>query len=137
MGDHISGLLNGSLDVSVSVVPATRVMDGQVKHLLLLADESHPVAPDLPTAANVGIQIGWGPAALGWGGLVAPAGTPDAVLAKLLQVSAEILQDEAFIEELGPLGKLIDYASPEVFEALWSETEQLLTPRVEELRNSN
>jgi tripartite-type tricarboxylate transporter receptor subunit TctC len=112
-------------------------MEGQVKHLLLLADESHPVAPGLPTAADVGINIGWGAAALGWGGLVAPSGAPDDVLAKLRQVSAEILQDEAFIAELGPLGKLIDYASPEDFEALWSETEQLLKPRVEELRNSN
>ena len=68
---------------------------------------------------------------------MAPAGTPDDVLAKLRQVSAQILQDEAFIEELGPLGKLIAYSSPSDFEALWSETEQLLKPRVEELKTSN
>ncbi|OJI92153.1 tripartite-type tricarboxylate transporter receptor subunit TctC [Planktotalea frisia] len=137
MGDNITGLLNGSLDVSVSVVPATRIMEGQVKHLLLLADESHPIAPDLATAADVDINIGWGAAALGWGGLVAPSGTPDDVLAKLRQVSADILQDEAFLKELGPLGKLIAYSSPSDFEALWSETEQLLKPRVEELKTSN
>ena len=113
------------------------LIEGQVKHLLLVADESHPIAPDLATAADVDINIGWGAAALGWGGLVAPSGTPDDVLAKLRQVSADILQDEAFLKELGPLGKLIAYSSPSDFEALWSETEQLLKPRVEELKTSN
>jgi tripartite-type tricarboxylate transporter receptor subunit TctC len=137
MGDNVTGLLNGSLDVSVSLVPATRIMKGQVKHLLLLSDEGHPLAPELATASDVGIKIGWGPAALGWGGLVAPAGTPDDVLAKLRQVSADILQDETFLEELGPLRNMIDYTSPTDFETLWRVTEDHLKPHVEELKTSN
>lgn len=137
MGDNMTGLLNGSLDVSVGVVPATRIMEGQVKHLSIIADEPHPLAPDLLTAKDQGVEIGWGNAALGWGGLVVPAGTPDDVL-KILQDSVgAAVQSAEFLSELGDLRNMIKYVPPAEFAQLWEDSMSLLEPYVAELKAGN
>jgi tripartite-type tricarboxylate transporter receptor subunit TctC len=137
MSDNMTGLLNGSLDISVGIVPATQIMEGQLKHLVLLSDSPHPLAPDLATTKEVGLEIGWGSAVLGWGGLAAPAGTPDDVLVKLRNLVGRILQDEAFLKDLGPLRNMIDYKTPEDFQTLWTDTEVLLSPHVAVLKKDN
>lgn len=137
MGDNMTGLLNGSLDVSVGVVPATRIMEGQVKHLGLISDTPHPLAPDLATAKDQGIEIGWGNAALGWGGLVVPAGTPPEVVAKLQDAIGEAIQSDAFLEALGGLKGMISYVPPAEFEQLWGDSMELLAPHVADLKSGN
>ena len=39
-----------------------------------------------------------------WWGILAPAGTPEPVLARLRQASAEMARDPSFIEKIGKLG---------------------------------
>jgi len=134
MGDNMTGLLNGSLDVAVGVVPATRIMEGQVKHLGLVSDTQHPLAPDLATAKDQGVEIGWGNAALGWGGLVVPAGTPADVVETLQQTIGDTVQSEAFLEALGDLSGMVSYVPPEEFAKLWDDSMLLLEPHVAKLR---
>lgn len=130
MGDNVTGLMNGSLDVSVSIVPATKQFEGQVKHLGLLADEPHALAPDIKTVSEQGVSLGWGDVAFGWGGLVAPAGTPDDVVATLQTAFADALQSEAFLEKIGGLRGLVKYSSAEDFEALWASSREALEPPI-------
>lgn len=137
MGDNMTGLMNGSLDVAVGIVPATKILKGQVKHLGLLSDERHALAPDLPTAKEQGVEIGWGNAALGWGGLVVPKDTPADVVAKLQQVVGEAINSAEFKERLGGLAPMIKYVSPEDFEKLWADSLELLRPHVAALKASN
>jgi len=137
-GDNVTGLLNGSLDVSVSVVATRIAFEGQIKHLGLLTDERHPIDPDLPSAAEQGYPIGWGDNAFGWGGVVALAGTPDDVVARLQEAFATVLTSDALAEELGGMIAMINYIPPEDFTVLWSESEMLLAPHVENvLRSGN
>ncbi len=137
MGDNMTGLLNGSLDVAVGVVPATKIMEGQVKHLGLISDKPHPLAPDLATAKDQGVEIGWGNASLGWGGLVVPADTP-ADRVKLLQDAiGKTIQSEAFAEALGDLSNMINYVPPGEFEKLWADSMELLEPHVAQLKENN
>ncbi len=137
MGDNVTGLLNGSLDVAVSVVPATERFDGQLKHLGLIADERHALAPDLATAKEQGIEIGWGNASLGWGGLVVPAGTPDDVVATLQEVSGEVIQSEEYREALGSIADMIKYETPDDFAQLWEDSMVILEPHVATLKAQN
>lgn len=130
MGDNVTGLMNGSLDVSVSIVPATKQFAGQVKHLGLLADEPHALAPDIKTVSEQGVSLGWGDVALGWGGLVAPAGTPDDVVAKLQKAFSAALQSEEFRANVGGLAGLVKYSSAEDFEALWEISREALEPPI-------
>ena len=131
MGDNMTGLLNGTLDVSVGVVPATTRFAGQVKHLGIITDERHALAPDLATAGEQGYQIGWGNTALGWGGLAVPASTPDDVVTALQQVAADVIQSDAFATELGPLAPMIKYVAPDDFRQLWADSLDLLEPHVQ------
>ncbi len=134
MGDNITGLMNGSLDVSVSLVPATRIFEGQVKHLGLLADEPHPLAPELATVNDQGVNLGWGDVALGWGGLVVPAGTPDDVVKLLQDEFGKALRSDAFIENIGDLAGLVKYSSPEDFRALWDQSREALSSPIEAIK---
>lgn len=135
MGDNMTGLLNGTLDVSVGVVPATRIMKGQVKHLTLISDEPHPLAPKLKTAKEQGVEIGWGNAALGWGGLVVPAGTPDAEVKALQAAVAKAIKSDEFHKGIGPLTNMIKYVPPAEFKKLWGDSMVLLKPYVDELKS--
>jgi putative tricarboxylic transport membrane protein len=135
-GDNVTGLLNGSLDVSVSVVATRIAFKGQIKHLGLLTDERHPIDPELASAAEHGYPIGWGDNAFGWGGVVAPAGTPDDAVAKLQKAFGTVLTSDALAEELGGKIAMIKYISPEDSAVLWAESEKLLAPHVEKVLKS-
>lgn len=137
MGDNMTGLMNGTLDVAVGVVPATTRFKGQVKHLGLIADERHALAPDLATAKEQGIEIGWGNTALGWGGLVVPKGTPDDVVATLQSAIGDIVQGDALKEKLGNLTPMIKYVSPADSIALWDNSMALLAPHVDAILKAN
>ena len=135
MGDNMTGLLNDSLDVAVGIVPATRLLEGQVKHLGLLSDVPHSLAPDLKTVKEQGVPLGWGDAALGWGGLVLPKGTPAEIVARLQDVIGETVQSDEYKDALGPLANMIKYIPPSEFEELWSDSQTLLKPYVDEIKN--
>ncbi len=130
-GENITGLLNGSLDVSVGIVPLTNVFKGQIKHLGLITDDPHPLAPDLQTAKDSGYPIGWGSAVLGWGGLAVPAGTPDDVVAVLQETFGEVLQGDALKESLAGQAAIINYLGPDDFQDLWGSSSSLLAPAVD------
>lgn len=135
-GDNVTGLLNGTLDVSVAVVAARIAFEGQIKHLGLLTDERHAIDPELPSAAELGYPIGWGDNAFGWGGVVALAGTPDDVVDKLQKAFGDVLTSDELGAELGKMSAMIKYISPEDSQTLWSESEKLLAPHVESVLKS-
>ena len=136
-GENVTGLLNGTLDVSVSVVPTRIAFEGQIKHLGLLTDEGYPIAPDLKSAGEAGYPIGWGDNAFGWGGVVAPTGTPDDAVAMLQKVFGDVLTGDALAEKLGGQIAMIRYISPEDSTVLWAESEKLLAPHVEKVLKNN
>jgi tripartite-type tricarboxylate transporter receptor subunit TctC len=70
--------------------------------------------PELPTLAELGYpQLN----ALGqtWFGLVAPAGTPDAVVQRLNQAVGRALADPALVQRLASLGAQPDAGTPQAF----------------------
>lgn len=136
-GDNMTGLLNGSLDVSVGIVPLINVFKGQIKHLGLITDESHVLAPDLQTAKAAGFPIGWGSAALGWGGLAVPAGTPADVVTTLQTVFGKVLQSEELKTSLGKQFAIINYIAPDEFQKLWDSSSVLLKPAVDAVLRSS
>lgn len=135
-GENMTGLLNGSLDVSVGIVPLVDVFKGQIKHLGLITDDPHPIAPDLPTAKDSGYPIGWGSAALGWGGLAVPAGTPDDVVTTLQDTFAKVLAGDELAASLGGGSAIINYLPPKEFQELWDSSFTLLEPAVEAVLKS-
>lgn len=80
-------LIGGQLDVIFSNFPESiaHVKSGKLRALAIASSARHPLVPDVPTTAEAGMpQL----AVENWTAIMAPAATPDAVVAKL---GAEVL----------------------------------------------
>ena len=90
-GDAISNLLAGQVQLMfsspASVVPQFKA--GKLKGLAVTGTRRQPAAPDIPTFAEAGLpQIDVNE----WYGVLAPAGTPKAIVAKLRDEIVRILR---------------------------------------------
>jgi tripartite-type tricarboxylate transporter receptor subunit TctC len=81
-GPALVDLTAGRVDIFFGTISAALRFEkvGQVKFLGLAAKTRSPVAPDVPAATEVGLPD---LIASAWFGLVAPPGTPDAVIRKI------------------------------------------------------
>jgi len=85
---------------------------GKLRILAISGTERSPLAPDVPTLA----EAGWGPWEISaWYGLVAPAGTPKAITAKVQQDVAEISAQPEYRAALLKLGAVPATTTPEGF----------------------
>jgi len=90
-GPAIADLVGGHIMVSFGTLPAVlpHAQNKGLKILAVVEKERYPGLPDLPTVAETIPGVGLGT----WVGLLAPAGTPDDVVAKLNNAVNEALKD--------------------------------------------
>jgi tripartite-type tricarboxylate transporter receptor subunit TctC len=81
-------------DVQLAVMPAIsvtpHVASGAVKILAVTTPKRSPFLPDVPTLKESGIEV----EADAWNGLIAPAGTPEAVLKKIHDEVVEAIRSD-------------------------------------------
>ncbi|MGE8666941.1 MAG: Bug family tripartite tricarboxylate transporter substrate binding protein [Achromobacter mucicolens] len=80
----ITDLIGGQIDFMFTTIPGVlaHVKAGSLRALAVTSPERSSAMPDVPTMAESGLP---GFQAVSWHGIVAPAGTPDAVVARLNQ----------------------------------------------------
>ena len=87
-------------DAQMAAMPAISVMGqvkaGKVKMLAVSTPKRSPYLPDVPTLKESGIDV----EADAWMGLIAPGGTPPAVVDKINKAVVEALQDPAIKAKL-------------------------------------
>ena len=88
------------------VVGLPHIQAGKLKALALAATQRLEVLPDVPTMAEAGYPV----EASYWFGLVAPAGTPPAVLAKLEKALADVLAMPDVRKRLTDMGAVVEAA---------------------------
>ncbi len=97
----MTALIRG--DVQMSILPAGAVVaqgrEGKVRMLAVTTAQRSKLLPDLPTMAESGIA---GVAADAWVGLIAPAGTPQAVLDRILTETRAVLSTQQAEDRLRP-----------------------------------
>lgn len=78
----MTDLIGGQIDFLFTTIPGAlpHIKAGSLRALAVTSPQRSPALPDIPTMAESGLP---GFQALSWHGVVAPAGTPDAVVAKL------------------------------------------------------
>jgi tripartite-type tricarboxylate transporter receptor subunit TctC len=85
----MTALLRG--DVQIVCLPAISVMpqlaSGEVKILAVSTAQRTPLLPDIPTLKEAGIDV----EAEAWMGLIAPAKTPDAIVARIAREVGEVI----------------------------------------------
>lgn len=88
------------------------IRSGKVKAIIVLSSRRDPAAPEVPSLEDFGIPDFEGG---GWYGIVAPAGTPAAIVARLNAEIAKILQTAQVRERITSMGLEIVGGSPEKF----------------------
>jgi len=91
-----------------------QIRSGGLRAIALAAPQRAPTAMDVPTTTEVGLPD---VQAENWYGMVAPAGTPPAIVARLNQIATEAMRDPAVKEKLAIQGAELIGDSPEHFHA--------------------
>ena len=102
-GPAVTDLLGGQVQMMFDNLPssAPQIKAGKLRPLGVTSKERSPTLPDVPTIAEAGVP---GYEAFSWFGVLAPAGTPDAIVTKLRDEIARALADPAMRERLAELG---------------------------------
>jgi tripartite-type tricarboxylate transporter receptor subunit TctC len=112
MQDVIAGQIAVTIDNMPVYLP--QVKAGKLRALAVSPAKRSPAVPDLPTIAEAGVP---GYDATAWFGLVAPAGVPRPIVAKLAGETQRILRLPDVAERLSGLGAEPVGNTPEQFAA--------------------
>ena len=110
-------LVAGHLQVGTSTLPAALpyVKSGQLRVLAVTSARRWPTLPDVPSLAEAGVP---GYEMTLWTGLMAPAGTPQEIVAQLHRETAQVLAQPEVKEAIGRQGGEINTGGPAEFAAL-------------------
>lgn len=119
-GPALNDVLGGVVPLMFSNLPATLpfIKSGKLVALGVTEAKRTPVAPEIPTLAEQGIQ---GVNVTSWYGLLAPAGTPQAIVDQLAKDAAEILATPEVRERLQTQGMTSAAMKPAEFAAAMRE----------------
>lgn len=110
MNDALAGQVDAITDNLPSALP--HIKAGRLRALAVLSDKRSPALPDVPTYGELGYpQMGNG----GWFGIVAPAGTPPAVITKLNKAILQAMKNPDLIKKLDESGAIAIPGTPAEF----------------------
>lgn len=120
----VNDLLGQQVQMAFFDLPVllSHVKAGKLRPIVIAAPERAPSAPDVPTTTEAGM-----PAlqAENWYGMIAPAKTPDDVVAKLNAAAVQAMKDPAVREKLSSQGAILVGDTPDHFRSfIQSETEK-------------
>jgi tripartite-type tricarboxylate transporter receptor subunit TctC len=111
----ITALLGGHVDLIFDTIPSIwpSVQSGKLKALAVASRQRATAVPDLPAIAETlpGFDV------TSWEGILAPAGTPAAVVAKIADEIKRVAAEPSFAQSLLKLGAVATSSTPEEFAA--------------------
>ncbi|MEJ7929098.1 tripartite tricarboxylate transporter substrate binding protein BugE [Ramlibacter sp. AN1015] len=113
-GVAMNDALAGQVDAITDNLPSalSNIKAGRLRALAVLSDKRSPALPDVPTYGELGYpQMGTG----GWFGVVAPAGTPPEVVARLNAAIHKAMQHPEFIRKMDESGASLIPGTPAEF----------------------
>jgi tripartite-type tricarboxylate transporter receptor subunit TctC len=109
---RMTALLGGHVLLGeTNLTQIDKVRAGQLKMLAIATAQRHPEVPDVPTLKELGIDILYAVNR----GIVAPKGTPEAVLAKLEDACGRAAKDPALIEAMKKQGTLVEFLNRKAY----------------------
>ena len=115
LGPAVAELVGGQVNLVVSNVSTAlpHIKSGRLRLLAVTSTKRFPLLSDTPTVSEFGVP---GYESSGWYGLWSTAGTPPAVLARLHQQVAAILESAAVKEQFAAQGLQAIPVSPSAFD---------------------
>ncbi len=104
----ITALRGDTIDIAMITPPTVKphTDSGAFRAIATTGKVRHPLFPDVPTLEEAGLP---GVVVVVWYGIMAPAGTPEPVLARLRTEIADILKDPKVSARLDQLGYQVSY----------------------------
>src|SRR5436309_3415724 len=127
-GPAVVALLSGTVD-AVASGPSTVIPHLKAGELRLLAswgDKRIASLPDIPTLT----ESGYGVVFFQWSGLFAPAGTPEAVIAKLREAARAAASDPKFVGALSAVETPVQYLDAPEMQKFWASDAKKLADAV-------
>jgi tripartite-type tricarboxylate transporter receptor subunit TctC len=112
LADLLGGQISMMFDLSPTALP--QIAAGKVRALAVTSAKRSAVAPDLPTMAEAGIP---GVEVVSWFGILAPAGTPPAIIRTLNAEIVKAMQSPEVQASMGKLGADAITSTPQEFAA--------------------
>ena len=115
-GPSVTDLIAGQVSMTMTGAPAVmpHVQSGRLRALGVSSPQRIPALAQIPTVAESGVP---GFDATQWYGVVAPAGTPKDVVAKLNAEIRKIMQSKEMLDRLNTEGAISAAGTPEQFDA--------------------
>jgi tripartite-type tricarboxylate transporter receptor subunit TctC len=112
--ESVTAVMNQAVDLTFEVVTILLplIRDGKLRALAITSGTRTPLVPELPTMMEAGVpdfEVAT------FNGIVAPAGTPDAIVKKLNTTLNEGLQTAEMKDTIAKLGAISPLGSPEDF----------------------
>lgn len=112
--EAITDAIGGRIDMVIAGVPPilSFVQSGQLRALAVADTKRSPLLPDVPTVGEAGLP---GAESVAWYGIVAPAGTPEAILERLNKEIAEAVNKPDVKAKFASMGIDVESISREEF----------------------
>jgi tripartite-type tricarboxylate transporter receptor subunit TctC len=122
-GPAIADLLGGQIQITAENpgLLAPYIQDGKIRPMLVTSSARLPDLPNVPTLSELGFD---GYPTVSWVGIVAPGGTPKAIVSKLNSIINDILRSPTMKASLMRLGFEPQIMSPDEFGAWIAGDEQ-------------
>jgi tripartite-type tricarboxylate transporter receptor subunit TctC len=123
-GEALVALLGGHVHASLLAMPQSlpQIRAGKLRALAWAGRTRHPSFPDVPTAD----EEGFGHTLTVFKGIMAPRGTPDAIVDRLADAFGAMIETPRVREDMHRLGDEVQYLGPREFDAYWrSEYDRL------------
>lgn len=120
-------MLSGNLDMTVDYlgdVYMKQLQAGTLKPIAIASEARSPLLPNTPTFQESGVDIVSAP----WGGLMAPAGTPDAVIEKISAALKSYLSEPETISKFAAIGQVAAWTTPQEFHDMVIGEEEFWRP---------
>ncbi len=126
------GVMANNVQVLLAGIPALLglIRGGQLKAIALAAERRSPLLPEVPTFIESGLDFRNGP----WFGLLAPAKTPEPIIATLNKAAVGFLQEPASRARLTEQGADVVANTPEEFRTFIKDEMERLSVVI---RNAN
>jgi tripartite-type tricarboxylate transporter receptor subunit TctC len=127
-----SALLAGEVSLAFNIIllPLPQVQAGRLTGIAVASSRRSPLAPELPTMSELGYPIDIDT----WYGLLAPAGTPKDILARLSAETARIVSLPELRERTRTQGIELGGSTPEEFAAFMAADIAKWTKAIREMR---
>ena len=114
-GPGYTAVLSGEVDMTIDGFNSMSLIKaGKLRPLALLSPKRNPIMPEVPTLDELGVK---GMNFASWAGLLAPAGTPKPVIARLHSAVAAIMADPVMVKRFGDYNHEVVAGTPVEFAA--------------------